>query len=522
MVASASMVRSERSGSNRYRALAPDPAVQRGRAGPEAALRIALAVIEAARAVVALDRDGELRRRRRALEQRHSVLECDDKATVPAHGHRPDLPPEVDLDVLARRRGEAVQARAVDVDPPEHASGGIPGWPFAEIRARVEHEFDAESQRRRPRLRAAASSRARAYAASIAVRVLPGERVADACASDRADALPALRVVEQAADRVGEGGGGIGGGVDRATGPAVRRVSVRSKATNGFPIAMYSATLISVEDSLSRLRGSGEMHTSTDAMIRMATRARSRTNPGKSTASSSPSSRTRAFACGSDSPSPTKIVAPVASPPVQVAEGLDRGLDAVLIAHQADEADQVWRRRSQRRIRLDRSDQPGLGAVPHDEDVLGCPAALDRHLAERLVRGEDDVGEREAEPLGAREHVAESRPTTLGRIELGAEVVMVEHRGAASPAQCDRRQQQHIRRVARVDDVERTPLGDTPNARVHPQQRLAVLPHVAGRAAGALGEGEAMDRHTVELDVALGVAVAPARADRRHLPAGGP
>src|SRR5262245_2972252 len=92
---------------------------------------------------------------------------------------------------------------------------------------------------------------------------------------------------------------------------------------------------------------------------------------------------------------------------------------------------------------------------------------------------------------------------------------MVEHEGRAAAAQTERREEEGIRRVTGVHDVERPALCEAPNQSGSPTKSGAVFPRVAKHASAGRVEWEAMNLDAVDDRGQLGVAPLPLRTDHR-------
>src|SRR6266540_2262063 len=134
------------------------------------------------------------------------------------------------------------------------------------------------------------------------------------------------------------------------------------------------------------------------------------------------------------------------------------------------------------------------------------------------------VGEAEREPLEQQREPVEEIPATpeAREVELRHEVVVVEDEARALALQRQRREQEQIRRIARVHDVEellRCELAHEPSC--SPEGR-PVLAHVPAWASSGGGERIAVDLHTVLELEGVAVMLLPLRADDGYLEAGPP
>ena len=81
-----------------------------------------------------------------------------------------------------------------------------------------------------------------------------------------------------------------------------------------------------------------------------------------------------------------------------------------------------------------------------------------------------------------------------------------------SELQDKRDQEEQVRRVAYVHDVERPPPVEIEGQPLHLPERRRVLPDVGANAAGCEAKRKSMDANTLELNVGLEVAALPLQA----------
>ena len=101
-------------------------------------------------------------------------------------------------------------------------------------------------------------------------------------------------------------------------------------------------------------------------------------------------------------------------------------VEPVLRVHRPDICKQVRLAVFELRVRFTGAKQRRVWRIPNDEDVIGLfPTSLQGDVAVRVVGGDDNIGEREREPLqGARQPVQQAwRAAETRDIELGNEVV---------------------------------------------------------------------------------------------------
>jgi hypothetical protein len=132
--------------------------------------------------------------------------------------------------------------------------------------------------------------------------------------------------------------------------------------------------------------------------------------------------------------------------------------------------------------------------------------APQRDLAVRLVRGEHDVGVRDACALAPFEHAPQRRAAELRREQLRREIVVVEDDAPAQRAREQREREERVGRVVEVDDATPAQQRARP-ARVQLHVREHVLEHEPAPRRWQRGQAKALDLHAAD-------ALAPALARR--------
>ena len=282
---------------------------------------------------------------------------------------------------------------------------------------------------------------------------------------------------------------------------------------------MYSSSLTIVETSFSGVFGFGARQTSNVESVVI--RRSPLIQPAKSTTSVSCELRAERLHSSTTSPSPTKIARQSDRRRAELGEGSQRVVDAVLRAHQPDEADQEGHAVLQREVRVAETKRHRIRCVADDEDIVGrLLAAAERDLLVGVVRDHDDVGQAVGEPLGHQRAADRSCAVAEVRAKLlGDEVVLIEDEGGAvSPGRAGG-EQEHVRRVAGLDHVDaalgREPADEPP----HLVEGRAVLAGVADDPSLRRMRRVAMDPDAVAHLVGLGIACRPLRADDHHLDA---
>ncbi len=164
--------------------------------------------------------------------------------------------------------------------------------------------------------------------------------------------------------------------------------------------------------------------------------------------------------------------------------GLQQQVDALLLAHDADITDQVLAPFLERRIGRHHLHAREIGTRAHHEDVLGIhSAARERDAAVGLVGGDHHVGGLERQAFQPRQQPAsEATFTELGFVELGVDVVVIEHELLAEQFVETADQENGVRRIAGMDDVEAATEEDLQRQPEFHEQRHAVFECVAQRA----------------------------------------
>src|SRR5712664_936953 len=139
-------------------------------------------------------------------------------------------------------------------------------------------------------------------------------------------------------------------------------------------------------------------------------------------------------------------------------------VDALLLSHDADVADQVTAAALEPFVGGQDLQAREARSTAHDEHPLGEHAAApDRDAPVGLVGGDRHVGGAEG-PVLKLEHQAIEKitPAELRLVELGAEIVMVENEPLSEQLEKSTNQEEQVRRIARVYDVEASREQDPP------------------------------------------------------------
>ena len=191
--------------------------------------------------------------------------------------------------------------------------------------------------------------------------------------------------------------------------------------------------------------------------------------------------------------------------------GLQQQVDAFLLAHDADIADQVLAAVFQRRIRRHLLHAREIRAGTHHEHIVRVHAAArQRDVAIRLVGGDHHVGGPESHALQRQQQfLAEAAPAELGFVELGIDVVVIEHELLAEQLVETADEENRVRRIAGVDDVEAAAEQDLQRQPELHDQRHAVLERITQRAVGLARQRMPVNVDAVDALEALLVARAP-------------
>ena len=127
---------------DRQQGARPRRGIQRHPLDPEAARRVALAVVAAEAALVRIEPEDRLQRPAVGVERREAVGERCEECPVAAERDRPDRRSDVHCPVVARARIESADLPRGDVHPPEDAPDLVPDRPLAERRAGIRHELE--------------------------------------------------------------------------------------------------------------------------------------------------------------------------------------------------------------------------------------------------------------------------------------------------------------------------------------------------------------------------------------------
>ena len=133
-------------------------------------------------------------------------------------------------------------------------------------------------------------------------------------------------------------------------------------------------------------------------------------------------------------------------------------IDAVLRAHESEIRDQKALPALSFLVRLNRSKSLRIRSIANDKHVLRpLAASFKGNASVRLVRRDDDISSPERQALrGKKRTVKNVTAPITGFVELGSQVVMIEDQARALTLDGPDGRGKEIRRVARMDDVERT------------------------------------------------------------------
>ena len=132
-------------------------------------------------------------------------------------------------------------------------------------------------------------------------------------------------------------------------------------------------------------------------------------------------------------------------------------IDTVLGAHHAQIGKEIRLAAFERGVDGDAVKDVRARSTSHDEDVLWpLSPTLECNASVGLVGAEHDVRHSKSEPLGhERRPVARATLRETRDEELGNQVVVIEHECCAASAHVEGREEEHVRRIARMDQVER-------------------------------------------------------------------
>src|SRR6266487_2095203 len=159
------------------------------------------------------------------------------------------------------------------------------------------------------------------------------------------------------------------------------------------------------------------------------------------------------------------------------------------------------------------------GCAAYDEYVLRLLAAPGkRGRAVALVGRRDDVGGPVRAPFEPAHRAIEQIPPALkaGQVELGDQVVLVEHEPGAFALEPEREEEEQVRWIAGVHDIYRP---DPSREPVRVPERRTVFPEVSHRAADGGRQRVPVNLYAVQLDLGFGVPLGPLRADDVYFPA---
>src|SRR5262249_47635923 len=139
-------------------------------------------------------------------------------------------------------------------------------------------------------------------------------------------------------------------------------------------------------------------------------------------------------------------------------------VDSILRIHGADVAKNDFALALESCIGFDQSHAGQVGAVADNEQPVGVDGvAPDGDGSIALIRHDRDVREFQREPLEEHEasrHQAMSRLLVAGEIELWRQIVMVEDEPLSEKSVNSADDEERVRRVVGMDDVEALPRGD--------------------------------------------------------------
>ena len=172
---------------------------------------------------------------------------------------------------------------------------------------------------------------------------------------------------------------------------------------------------------------------------------------------------------------------PVLAPLRQVRERPQRMVNAVLRTYQPNVDEQVLAPAGEHRIARDRLKLLEHRAVAYDEDILRrLVGALDGKTPYGVVGYQCDIGERERHALESPQRSPYGFPPRgAARVQLGHQIMMIEDQSSATPSLAESCEQEEVRRVARLDDAERTVTGEALYLASDPPHGRDVLADVA-------------------------------------------
>ncbi len=196
---------------------------------------------------------------------------------------------------------------------------------------------------------------------------------------------------------------------------------------------------------------------------------------------------------------------------------MDDEVDAVLRAHDAEVAAEIPPAAAQGVVRVAAYEPVGDRAVAHDRDVVGGEVpTVACDLAVQGVRDDDMVRGRVRRAFEELQPACQGRVGVLeaGFVDLGTQVVLVEHEAHAERTEEQGERPEGVGRVARLDDVEAVPHVDLRRQPEGDDPAVGELPEEADDAVGGGRGPVAVDADAVE-DLEPRVFGA-ARTDDRH------
>ena len=192
----------------------------------------------------------------------------------------------------------------------------------------------------------------------------------------------------------------------------------------------------------------------------------------------------------------------------------EQEVDALLFADDPDEADQISPSFLPTRIRRRDAHAAKIGSASDDKhSILRHATALYGNLAIALVGGNDDIGEKERQPLKKYQQTPEDSASIEFRfVQLRIDVVMIKDVFLPYKLEGQGDKKDQIGRVAAVNRVESMFAEHAPGEPVFREQGACVFAQITDRRVAFHGERVSIDVDALE-DFIVGFVTLALRAD---------